>query len=322
MRKFVGSFLFSAITTTSPLPALAFDCTTATTNIENTICNSPELKASDDAMENAYFTLRAKLGPIGKKKLLALQRRWLRKRNVDDIAIESTLLEENTNHTQFLNTTPQGMAPHFVYKAPKSGKTGGEQRGYLFADPKTHLEKSFNALILKFAKTYQPGKKVDDAGTQEGTYEADTNFETVSRFDQNILSSSITVVGNFGGAHPFHISSFINIDPQTGNQVKISTLFNPSARAQLINKCADQLIQARGIYDRDDPKLARKAFNDDYPNEVKKHINDAKRWAFEKSGVTITFDEYAVAPYVAGEQLCVFKNAFLTTITKHPNMFK
>ncbi len=289
---------------------MALDCSKATSELENIICKSDSLKQDEMQMEKAYFSLRKNLGPIGQKKLLTMQRAWLAFRS--DMIVESAISEEIETHTQFLKNTPAGMVPFKRQTTLK--KMERFLTGYNFPNPSTPVQRNFNKMLKPILN-----QTVGDP-EYKGSEEVDAS--DIKRNDKFILSARIYSDGFYGGAHPLHSSVHINIDVKTGNPLKISHLFSKQAQRKIALACAVQLAQGRTAYEKDTALATFNAYQEDYPNQITNHIKDASRWQFEKTETTISFNEYAIAPYVAGEQRCSFENTYLAPLSKRPEFFK
>ena len=293
-------------------PAAALDCSKARSEAEKTICSDPDLKEEDAAMEKAYFSLHKKLGPVGQKKLLAMQRQWLKTRN--EMSVDSIISGATEDHTRLLEKTPPGMVPFHTETTSKSGKVKTTITGYKFPTTNTALHKTFNALFDKRYKENQvePADKADE----------EVDATDVSRFGPYIISSRIYTDGYYGGAHPLHFAVQVNVDVKTAKPLKIESLFSREALDKLALSCASQIAEFRGMYEQDTPEKTLKAINEDYPGEILKHLKDPGSWLFKKAEAIIVFNEYTIAPYAAGEQNCSFKNKVLARLSKKPDYFQ
>lgn len=114
-----------------------------------------------------------------------------------------------------------------------------------------------------------------------------------------------------GSAHPSHSFIAVNYDLKNGAVVKLSDLFNPNEKyLDFLSEYTSKELLARN---------EKNKFSDE---EIIKTGTEAKEENFSifnisKEGLVVTFPEYQVAPYVAGEQTVVvpwdaFGNSIVT----------
>ncbi len=312
MKIPVSLFFILALSVPNISLAQGINCEKASTETEKEICDSPGLKEDELEMEKIYFALRKKLGPAGRAKLLAAQRSWLKERA--EYSDSNILNDFIRDQLQFLSETPDGMVPFTETKITNQGKGKSKTKGYMFPVEKTALQKSFNRTLEKVLNKPR--------GSTDGKFEEELDATRVKRNDSYILSIRVYMEGFYGGVHPLHFAGHVNINKKTGQPVKISSLFDEKARQELAKACVTQLVAGRASYARfDSPEEASAQFEKDFPGAVRKNVGNAVRWKFEEFSTSITFDEYIVAAYVAGEQSCEFENDFLAGLSKQPKFF-
>ena len=291
-------------------PSDALDCSKATSELDKTICNDSELKIYDSQMEKSYFFLRQKLSPKGRALLLKTQRQWLKSRQ--DFSNPDSLRMEIEAHTRFLNATPKGMVPIISTKETKNFIQ--RFHGYKYPESSNRIQKTFNKNLQKILRSSftDPDIRGDE----------DVDASTISRNDKFVLSAEVSTEGYYGGAHPLHNSVHINIDMKTGKILDIKTLFSKKALRTIELACAMQVAQGRYAYEKETALETFKAYQEDYPNQITEHVKNSYRWQFKKIKSIIIFNEYAIAPYVAGEQRCSFDNTFFAPLSKRPAFFK
>lgn len=103
-----------------------------------------------------------------------------------------------------------------------------------------------------------------------------------------------------GAAHPGHYSVALNYDLQRGSVIHLDQIFFPgSPYLQVVSDFCKTQLAARDIgFDM------FSAGADPLPENF-------QRWNISDAGLTITFDEYLVAPYAAGQQIVVIPFAEL-----------
>lgn len=107
-----------------------------------------------------------------------------------------------------------------------------------------------------------------------------------------------------GAAHPGSYSITVNYDLENGRALNLPDLFIPGSNyLQIIsNYCKAEI-------------LTRDAAFESFIGGADPHPENYARWNLSNEGLTITFDEYQVAPYAAGPQKVVIPFAALQGIT-------
>lgn len=167
----------------------------------------------------------------------------------------------------------------------------------------TENQKQFNQLIyqnvLHTAEQFKNYVQLDLAHAQTLPEEERRNSLTID-YDIDLIkagsTSIITVRFNMEGmqagrAHPYHQHEVFNFDLNTGKLLSLKDLFKPRKNyLKIFSAYSKQQLST---------KLTDKFMIDDgtAPNE-----KNYQNWNLEEDGILITFDEYQVAPYVAGAQ--------------------
>jgi hypothetical protein len=122
----------------------------------------------------------------------------------------------------------------------------------------------------------------------------------------NVISLKFNIQTYYSGAaHPGDASRTVTYDLQAGKDLNLSDLFRPDSDflTPIAKYCIGQLstrdIGFQGF------ELGATATPENYRN-----------WNLTTDGLTITFDEYQVAPYAAGPQTVVIPYAELTALIK------
>lgn len=111
-----------------------------------------------------------------------------------------------------------------------------------------------------------------------GSYEIKTN-------ERNILSLSLTGMGEFGGAHPKTTIKSLTMDIKTGKVYQLKDLFKPNSNyIEIISEIIAQQIEERNI-----PLL----------NDFDKTRPDQDYYIADKS-IVVYFQQYEIAPYSEG----------------------
>jgi Protein of unknown function (DUF3298) len=112
----------------------------------------------------------------------------------------------------------------------------------------------------------------------------------------DILSLEFQMEGYVSGsAHPYHLSQTVNYDLGRGKDIALIDLFLPSSSYldTIAAYCAAQL-SSRNI-----------GFDSGFAEGAGPTPQNYRNWNITADGLLITFDEYQVAPYVAGPQTVV-----------------
>ena len=121
----------------------------------------------------------------------------------------------------------------------------------------------------------------------------DMRYELVSP-PGNIFSIKFQTEGYVSGmAHPYHLIYSFNYDLEQGKDIAFSDLFLPNADylGAISQYCVAQL------------KTRDVGFSDIFAQGADPTPDNYKNWNITSDGLMITFDEYQVAPYVAGPQV-------------------
>ncbi len=120
----------------------------------------------------------------------------------------------------------------------------------------------------------------------------DVKYQLVSP-PGNVLSVKFATEGYLAGmAHPYHLIYSFNYDLEQGKDIPFSSLFlsNADYLSAISQYCIAQL-KTRDI-----------GFGDIFAQGAEPTAQNYKNWNITTDGLMITFDEYQVAPYVAGPQ--------------------
>ena len=152
----------------APQGALAFDCAKAKTNDEKAICASPDAKAADDAMTDAYLALRKNTSGAARNALDASQTRWLGRRGEDCLddkgnvftgaKLSDCLAVASRARTIVLTGAPEAgpgapspMAPVFRIENGRKGHADVDFELVKFVQPPA-WERAFNAAADKLGR--------------------------------------------------------------------------------------------------------------------------------------------------------------------------
>jgi uncharacterized protein YecT (DUF1311 family) len=296
-------------------PALAFDCGKAATKIEKAICASPELVSADAEMASAYASVRDASTPPEKKMLSLAQRRWIEQRENACAYAEgaelTACISKETGERRLLLLgapesgpgTPSQLVPVFLQQVGNAKLYDIDYALLRFADPQSEGEKLFNAQsekILREAAVEPDGQE----GIEENILTRQETF-AISYASPRLLSVASSYYAYDGGAHPNGGLSNINIDLQSGKEIKASDVFPGEAIKTLTSECREQiLVRKQETYG--DEKYVPADDGNFQESTIAEHINDFQRWTISADKAVVTFDSYAIGAYAEGPFECEF----------------
>lgn len=122
------------------------------------------------------------------------------------------------------------------------------------------------------------------------------------------LASVVFAVFTDTGAHPNHGRTALLFDLVRARALRLDDLLANAGRgaAAIAAKCKAQL-------EKDAKEEGWEVFE---RADIAAVVRDVKKWAVDKEGITLMFDEYAVAAYVTGEHDCRVSYAELAPLLK------
>lgn len=150
---------------------------------------------------------------------------------------------------------------------------------YIFGLEKSSIEKLINYEITTLLYELISELRRPDLVTYiTGSYAIKTN-------EKNVLSLTLTGLGDFRGAHPITIVKAITIDVETGRVYELKDLFKPDSNyLEVLSEMINEQIQEREI-----PLLG----------EFKGVRADNDYYIADK-GLVVYFQQYEIAPYYVG----------------------
>ncbi|GEP09426.1 DUF3298 domain-containing protein [Methylobacterium gnaphalii] len=300
------------------LPASAFDCAKAGTPMEKAICADPAAKASDDAMESAFNTLRAGLTGPQKQAALDDQRAWLKQRNETckgEKSPAACVADANGARTGMLTARPESgpglksrLVPYFVRQSGSRDKIDVAVQLYKFADPATPGEQLLNKKADEDVAsiTYKKDEPDDRSWSNEETW-------SISYASPDFLSIWSTGYEYSGGAHGGASGHGLHIDLRTGRIVGFSDLFDAKAQAEIDKSCLKQVkaekVERGAGDDADDPDLAKK---------ISEVVKDLSNWSIKEKEASVYFGQYSIGAYAEGIYGCDLTIAELNRLSKVP----
>jgi len=112
--------------------------------------------------------------------------------------------------------------------------------------------------------------------------------------NENIWSLKFDFMGYAdGAAHPYHYSMTFNYDLEQGKKLSLDDLFRPDSNyLEVVSSYCIFELSKRDI-----------GFYGGFEQGAEPAPKNYRNWNITSNGLIITFDEYQVAPYVAGPQM-------------------
>ncbi len=286
-------------------PALAFDCSKASSETDVAICGDEVARAANERMGKAYLAVRGRLDVEGRKMILEGQRAWLVYRDGRCGSGVSCLAEQSEERADDLEKTPDGTTPFFIYQPGRENSYEVRILGYRFAAKSGRAETAYNRWLDNLISGSPYGDPPDTTDPHQA-YEHDSMVD-MTRLDERIISAVTWSGGDTGGAHPNSWSDAFNADRKTGVMYDPAAYFDDAALSNLTADCARQVIEAQSdTYGELDEAEALKRLEENFPGAVADGVKTGPRWHFNAEGAHVRFDSYAVAPYSSGAFECLF----------------
>jgi uncharacterized protein YecT (DUF1311 family) len=298
-----------ALTLAVASPAFAqggasFDCGKASTAIERTICQDPELAKADREMAAAYSALAGKLSGPAKEALVKDQVQWIADRNractIDTDGMVPCLKVRYAARTANLRAFGDGLYPFVGQRALiGSGKLGKIAWSYDITYPQFDGNTAdFGAVNLRFAtaarKAADEATPKADAGIdreQGWTYEQ--GFK-IHRPSAEAVTVAVEFYGFSGGAHGYGATQCTLVDLRTGKAVGPDGVF---AQGDDWLKTLIPLVAA----DLKKQFVDKPGFDEALePNNLGKLLRDPAHYCWRGGRLELIFNAYEVGPYVSG----------------------
>lgn len=308
--------------------AASFDCTQARTPQEKAICASPKLSAADEQMAAAYKNALSATSPAMVADVRADQRAWLGRLSLEcppgrvrfDQSMTDCLLQNYDARTKALHQLVQQKGGiTFVWRSmflmnreePANDETGTESSSEFELIPgygtlavswpqtnaSTHEWRAWNKAIVAAA---QRVASQNGAG-QDGQWHADWAGEDdgdltveIGVVNQQLTTAFIDRWG-WRGAHPWESSIQFNWLLKEQREIKPDDVFRQDSNWDelLVQRCIKILVKDLGQnYENS------YAGPDKLPSVLHEIILDSKNWQISRKGLSIVFQDYAIAPRV------------------------
>lgn len=301
-----GLALLSGVITMSTLAQAApsFDCAKATTEVEKTVCASPDLAQADRALADAYKAVLARAPEEAKALLRADQRAWIAHVGKTCQArwappsgfsgyAKDCIESAYRGQTEFYSGSALTLLPgsggvllgRQVYRSVPVAAADIVEHA-----PKIRVESYRYPQFLAPALKPLAADKLPEPDAE--SFETTSDFKATVTGDRLLSLERITYTYQ-GGAHGTYGSTFETIDLAAARPLTMADIFRPNTpwRAVLARE-TDTLLRAAA-------KAEEWPYEPLTVAEQTKAVADPARWALTKS-FGVYFGIYEVGPYAAG----------------------
>jgi uncharacterized protein YecT (DUF1311 family) len=292
-------------------PALAFDCSQASTAVEKAICADPQLKRLDGQLSDAYAAVKAASSPAEQKMLARSQKRWIAEREYcsgDDTGVDACIAQKTKDRLSLLRGMPETgpgagakMGPVFLVQEGTTKQWDIDMSLLRFAAPETKGEMTFNSLVDAILRQAKLGPHGEDSHDMVYAMEDTLSLTYAS---PRLVSARHDFYINEGGAHGNYGTANINVDMTTGRELAIGDIVDASGAARLTQQCKAEIDAERAKRVPDAADVPYDAKTRDAT--IAETVRVLKSWSIGADEITVSFDPYAVGAYAEGSYTCSF----------------
>ena len=317
MKAVLAALAFLTLVT----PALAFDCTKASTPVERAICASPQLKQLDGQLADAYAAVKSASSPAEQKMLARSQKRWIAEREYcsgDDGGIDACIAQKTKDRLSLLLGAPETgpgtgarMVPIFLVQDGTTKQWDIDMSLVRFADAQTAGEKTFNRLVDDILKQAKLGPHGEDSHDMVYALEDTLSLTYAS---PRLVSARHDFYINEGGAHGNYGTGNFNVDMTTGRQLTVGDIVDEAGARTLTGTCKAEIDaeRARRVPDAEDVPYDQKTRD----ATIAETVRDLKSWSIGADQITVSFDPYAVGAYAEGSYTCSFRTPDVVALAR------
>lgn len=303
--------LATIILLTLATPALAFDCSKASTPVEKAICADPQLKRLDGQLSDAYAAVKAASSPAEQKMLARSQKRWIAEREYcsgDDTGLDACIAQKTKERLSLLLGAPETgpgagakMVPVFLVQDGTTKQWDIDMSLLRFAEAQTAGEKLFNRLVDGILGQAKLGPHGEDSHDMVFAMEDSLSLTFAS---PKLVSARHDFYTNEGGAHGNYGTDNINIDMLRGREISIGDVVDDKAAGILTLWCKKEIDAERKkrVPDAEDVPYDAKTRD----ATIAETVRNLKSWSIGAEEITVSFDPYAVGAYAEGSYSCSF----------------
>lgn len=302
------------------IPAQAFDCAKATTEVERAICADPDLVALDARVAAAYDAVKALSSADQRIMLEKAQLRWIARRGKTcpeaEEGLPACIANMIRDRLALLEAKPDSGTPPALRIIPVFIVQDGTPAQYdlditmlRMLDAKTPGDHRFNAIADEMAAMARLGPHGED--TQGRIYES-IDSEAFRLASPKLYSVEQSYWSFTGGAHGYGGTNSFNFDPVTGRDYEFGDFFPEAAATALMASCKSQIMAEKTArlgagYDAAKDTLLQ----DDI---IAEHVATLGAWSFSMQAATIGFDAEVIGSHAEGGYDCRFPMADLKAL--------
>lgn len=306
---------------TLAMPAFAFDCGKASTDVEKAICADPQLKQLDGRLSDAYAAVKAASTPAEQKMLARSQKRWIAEREYcsgDDSGLDACIAQKTKDRISLLRGAPETgpgagakMVPVFLVQDGTTKQWDINMSLLRFAEPATAGERLFNRLADKILGQAKLGPHGEDSHDMIYAMEDSLSLTFAS---PRLISARHDFYINEGGAHGNYGTDNLNIDMASGRQLAIGDIVDEAGAASLTRQCKAEIDAERKkrVPDAEDVPYDEKTRD----ATIAETVRNLASWSIGADEITVSFDPYAVGAYAEGAYTCSFRTGAVKALAR------
>lgn len=293
----------------------SFDCTKASSAVEQTICGHADLGDADRAMAAAYAKLLATLQGPAREHLQADQARWLQTNlRLCDSSLQVALAASEIDSQRYdclksriksrmarLRDMPAGVDYPFVSDRSviEAGKVGLYSYRFFALYPRFDggaVDGALNARIEAQArKAVTEPRPTRDLGPPPAGTHWNVEIEYELRYPVRGLVTVATFRSDYlGGVHGNSEARAVLVEIASGRALALDDVLSRSAGwPALVTRLTIEELRRQFVGRPGDPETLNEV-------GIGKMLTDPARWFFGPEGVEIVFNPYEVGPYAAG----------------------
>jgi uncharacterized protein len=314
------SQLIALLLLTLSAAAQSFDCKLAQSPREKLVCADTRLSALDAEIAANYKSLRAQLSPDSAALVMAEQQEWLHwidlvcPANGKGAAADQTRCLQNQyftrahdlEHIAHIGSTVIFVRSHFLYKAGNANTTNPISPGFGYGSlrwPQIDRPNAAQTTWNNAAKTKAASLAIGFSNVNNATFDTAVDasgsidaYFTVDAANNSLIDVTFTD-GSYpwGAAHPTASRTSFLFWLARARELTATDIFWPdSAWQQNIVPLAIASLQAN-------PDIKNMLWKGNQLRQaVQSAVLEPVNWTPTRDGLTITFGQYAVGPYVIG----------------------
>ncbi|MBR1162410.1 lysozyme inhibitor LprI family protein [Bradyrhizobium elkanii] len=313
----VASILFAQ-------PALAIDCTAASSAAEKAICSDPGARSADEALGKTYGQLRRSLSVDAAAGLRRSQTEWIKSRDAVCAApnaikpLSACLAVQSRERQGYLDGRPRAgdvsdrlFRPVFISRPAKNGSADLAISDIEFVgngDWQSRLNMLLDSAVKRAISDAEAGK--ENPGPHDN-YEVSLDID-VPYASSRLVSVHVTSGSYLGQAHPNSGSYNINFDRTLNRQLKFDDLLDEASARPVFEFCRSQVAEQKkqrsdhADHWKDDVELT----------EVSENSKDLKSWSFDATAAVIDYGSYGFGGYGQCMCSCTIPYSMLRPIVK------